>query len=111
MRFQTLTQSSLDRNSAIILAKSIVHSKVDYCNSLLCGLPSSIIRLQHVQNFLGGVVYKSSRFPAHTSSLLNNLHWLPETQRIKYNIALLTFKTLHFGTQSYLSELSLSAFT
>src|ERR1700759_1970420 len=43
-------RSSLDSNSAIILANSLVHSKLDYCNSLLYGLPtSSIIRLQHVQ--------------------------------------------------------------
>ena len=37
--------SSLDRNSAIILANSFVHSKIDYCNSLLFNLPdTSIIR-------------------------------------------------------------------
>jgi hypothetical protein len=35
-------RSSLDRNSALILANSLVHSKTDYyCNSLLYGLPIS----------------------------------------------------------------------
>src|SRR5713226_3932125 len=37
----------LDKNSAIILANSIVHSKLDYCNSLLYNLPaSSTVHLQ-----------------------------------------------------------------
>src|SRR6201995_3715577 len=101
-------RSSLDRSSAIILGNSLVHSKLDYCNSLLYGLPSSsIIRLQHVQNSLARVVCNSSRFQAHSTSLLNNLHWLPVTQRITYKIALLTFKTLRFVKPSYLSELLL----
>jgi len=99
-------RTSLDRNSAIILANSIVHSKLDYCNSLLYGLPSSSInRLQHVQNSLARVVCKCSKFQAHTSFLLNKLHWLPVTQRINYKIALLTFKTLHSGKPAYLSDL------
>jgi hypothetical protein len=46
-------RSSLDVDSAIIFASSLVHSKIDYCNSLLHALPaSSIVRLQHVQNSL-----------------------------------------------------------
>ena len=99
-------RSSLDRSSAIILANSLVHSKLDYCNSLLYGLPaSSTIRLQYVQNSLARVVCKSSRRQAHTSALLKSLHWLPVTQRIKYKIALLTFKTLHHGKPAYLSDL------
>ena len=32
-------RSSLDENSAIILANSLVQSKLDYCNSLYLGLP------------------------------------------------------------------------
>lgn len=99
-------RSSLDKNSAILLGNSIVHSKLDYCNSLLYGLPaSSTIRLQRVQNSLARAVCRSSRLMARSSSLLRELHWLPVSQRIKYKIALLTFKTLHFGKPSYLSEL------
>ena len=50
-------RSSLDRTSAIILANSLVHSKIDYSSSLLYKLPdTSIIRLQRVQNSLARVV-------------------------------------------------------
>ena len=98
--------SSLDRNSATILANSLVHSKLDYCNSLLYGLPdASIIRLQRVQNSLARVVCKSSKRSAHSITLLKTLHWLPIPQRIKYKIALLTYKLLHSGKPSYLADL------
>ena len=36
-------RTSLDENSAIILANSLVQSKVDYCNSLYSGLPEITI--------------------------------------------------------------------
>ena len=99
-------RSSLDRTTAILLANSIVHSKMDYCNSLLYGLPqSSTIRLQRVQNSLARVVCRSSKFKSNSSNLLRELHWLPVHQRIKYKIALLTFKTLHFSKPSYLADL------
>ena len=99
-------RSSLDMNSAIILANALVHSKIDYCNSLFYGVPSSsIVRLQYVQNSLARVVCNASKFQSHSSTLLRKLHWLPIPERIQYKIALLTFKTLKFGLPSYLSDL------
>ena len=101
-------RSSLDKNSAIILANSIVHSKLDYCNSLLYGLPDGTThRLQIVQNALARVVCKSSKFRSNTDSLLRSLHWLPIPERIKYKIAVLTFKTRLFSKPSYLFDLLL----
>ena len=83
-----------------------MHSKLDYCNALFSGLPlSSISRLQRIQNSLARVVCNSSRFSASTSSLLQRLHWLPVSKRINYKIAVLTFKTIHSGKPSYLSDL------
>ena len=102
-------RSSLDFDSAIILANSIVHSKLDYCNSLFSGLPiSSISRLQRVQNSLARIVYKCKKFSSSTASLLNRLHWLPIAQRIKYKIAFLTYKALYFHKPSYLFDLLVS---
>jgi len=99
-------RSSLDFDSSVILANSIIHSKLDYCNSLFSGLPiSSISRLQRVQNALARVVCKSRKFSSPSSSLLKRLHWLPVDQRIKFKIAVLTFKAMQFGKPSYLSDL------
>jgi len=99
-------RSSLDFDSSVILANSIIHTKLDYCNSLFSGLPnSSISRLQRVQNSLARVVCRSRKFSCPTSSLLNRLHWLPVIQRIQFKIAVLTFKSLQSGKPSYLSDL------
>jgi hypothetical protein len=47
-------RSSIDTNSAIILANSLVSSILDFCNSLYYGLPAiSLDRLQKVQKFPG----------------------------------------------------------
>ena len=92
-------QSSLDINSAIILANSLVSSKLDYCNSLYYGLPAvSLDRLQKVQNSLARVVDPSVR--RHHQKL----HWLSIHQRIHFKIASLTFKTLQDLQPSYLSD-------
>ena len=99
-------RSSLDRTSAIILANSLVHSKIDYCNSLLFQLPTtSIIRLQRVQNSLARVICNATKRQSHSIDLLKSLHWLPISERIKYKIAVLTYKVLQHGQSSYLADL------
>ena len=69
-------RSSLDKNSAIILANSLVSSKLDYCNSLYYNLPAvSLDRLQKVQNALARVVVPSVRRHHHITPTLKTLHW------------------------------------
>ena len=99
-------RSSLDIDSAIVLANSLVSSKLDYCNSLLYHLPdSSIDRLQLVQNALARAVVPSVKKYDHISPTLKKLHWLPIRQRIEFKIASLTFKTLTFDQPLYLRQL------
>jgi hypothetical protein len=99
-------RSSLDKNSAIIFANALVQSKFDYCNSLLFGLPSNtIIRLQYVQNSLARVVCNTTKFRSKTTRLLKSLHWLPINERIKFKIAVLTFKAINVAKPSYLTDL------
>ena len=99
-------RSSLDHSSALLLANSLVSMKLDYCNSLLYGLPkTSLNRLQRVQNSLARVVDLSVKFSQHISPTLRKLHWLPIVQCITYKIASLTFKTLHHKQPSCLFDL------
>ena len=77
-------------------AKSLVHSfvstKLDYCNSLLYGLPQyQLNRLQRVLNCAARVVAQVGRREPITNILMG-LHWLPVCARIEYKILLLTFK-------------------
>jgi len=49
----------LDHKTANTTATSIVHSKLDYCNSLYYNLPNTQLnRLQHFQNFLACAIVK-----------------------------------------------------
>ena len=99
-------RSSLDMNSAKLLANALVSSKLDYCNSLFYNLPkTSINRLQHVQNSLARFVVPSVKRCHHISPTLAKLHWLPIRQRIEFKIATITHKTLQNRQPSYLLDL------
>ena len=98
--------SLINRNPAIVLVNVPVHSRLDYCNALLNGLPyTSIVRRQYVQNSLTRVVRNTTKFRSHTETLLKSLHWLPIPEHIKFKIASLTFKAINFRKPSYLSDL------
>jgi len=74
------------------LATSLIHSRVDYTNSVIHG--STIFkRLQSVQNSKSRVVLRHySHHPA--GDLLSELHWLPVQSRISFKIACLAYKIL-----------------
>ena len=97
---------SLDLNSAVLLANSLVSSHLDYANSLCYGLPKySIKRLQRVQNSLARVVISSCKKYDHIQPVLHQLHWLPIERRIEFKLATLTFKVLTHSQPTYLSAL------
>jgi len=80
--------SSLDKNSVIVLANSLVSSKLDYCSLQLpliifrqfpssYNLPAVFLdRLQKVQNALARVVVPSVRRHHHITPTLKDLDWL-----------------------------------
>ena len=97
----------LDTKTASTIATSIVHSKLDYCNSLYHNLPKcQITRLQQIQNSLARAVVKAPKF-THTTPILRSLHWLKITERIEYKLLSLTNKVLTTTQPSYLHNLSL----
>ena len=89
----------------LFLHNYIVHSKLDYCNSLYFNLPNSQInRLQQIQNSLARTVVKSPRF-SHITPVINFLHWLKIKERIEYKLLSLTSKVLTTSQPTYLSKL------
>ena len=80
-------------------------SKLDYCNSLLYGVPQHLIRrLQRVQNSAARLV-SGTRRREHITPTLYILHWLPVQYRVKYKVLLYAYKALHDRAPGYLCEL------
>ena len=93
------------RYAAQLLVHVLATSKLDYCNSLLYGLPKyPINQLQRVQNAVARVVTVSPK-SCHITPVLKNLHWLPIDLRIEFKILIITYKALHGLAPTYVKDL------
>ena len=87
------------------LVHAFITSRVDYCNSLLAGLPAKTTqRLQYVQNSAARILTKT-RKSEHITPVLYSLHWLPVEQRITFKLLLHVFKAVKHTGPAYLQEL------
>jgi len=81
-----------------------VVSKLDYCNSVLAGLPDTLLqRLQSVLNAAARLVF-SARIAEHTTPLLLELHWLKVPERIQFRLCVLVYRCLQGTAPSYIGE-------
>ena len=104
-----ITQWCIVCSKVVLHTKSLVHafiiSRIDYCNSLLYGLPAcQLNKMQRVLNAAARLVCKAPRY-SHVTTLLRELHWLPIRQRVKFKIILFAFKAIHGFAPPYISEL------
>ena len=87
------------------LVVSLVLWRIDCCNSLLAGLPQSLVgKLQRVQSSAARLVVRVLPH-VHITPVLRHLHWLPVRARISYKTACLCFNAIIFSNPVYLSDL------
>ena len=93
----------LTKDIACSVARSIVLSRLDYCNSLLYkSSEKNIAKLQRIQNSLVKIIYELP-WKTSTKTYMEELHWLPVRERITYKIGVMTYKCKYNLAPSYLS--------
>ena len=98
-------RSSLTEDACKMLVHSLVTSRLDYCNSLLAGLPdTSLDPLRKVQYRAARLITRTP-MRDHMTPVLKDLHWLKIPQRIDFKLLVLTFKCLHDQAPRYLADL------
>jgi hypothetical protein len=88
-----------------ILTQALVISRLDYCNSVLSGLPSSTLQP------LSSVLHNAARLIKglgprdHITPTLQQLHWLPIHARITFKISLLMYHVQSGTSPSYMASM------
>ena len=95
----------LDRPTVEKLVNATITSRLDYCNSLMFGIPKDLMsQLQKRQNHAARVITQWRKYD-HITPVLVDLDWLPVKQRIDFKILLLTYKALNGLAPAYIREL------
>ena len=85
-------RKSLSIDAAATLVHSFVGSRIDFCNSLLHGLPKyQLDKLERVQNTAARLVGMQGKF-CHITVVLLQFHWLPVLFRVNFKILLSALK-------------------
>ena len=104
-RLRTVRRS-LTKESLLTLVHAFVTSRIDHCNAVLYGSSVYLLdRLQSVLNSAVRLILNAPKFSRISSTILDELHWLPIERRIRYKIALLVRHCIAEMAPEYLVEL------
>ena len=111
MIYMIIIRHTLDLKTACVIATSLVHSTLDYCNSLYLNLPQKqISRLKLLQNSLARAVTGTPK-TEHITPVLKSLLWLKIEERIHYKFISLTksslLRTTFFRNHNTVDNLSI----
>ena len=99
-----ISTQSMTAQAAKTVAAAFISSRLDYCNSLLYGLPDTLLRkLQSVQNTTMWLITGTRRCD-HITLVLRELHWLPIRERVKFKVACLVRQSLSRQAPLYLAD-------
>jgi hypothetical protein len=87
-------RSYLDASTAHRLVHAFILSRLDYCDSTFCGLPSALLdRLKMVLNSAARLILRVRR-REHVMRPLQYLNWLPIWRIIDFKLAVLAYRCL-----------------
>ena len=88
------------------LIHALVTVRIDYCNSLLYGLPEySLHILQKILKTAARILCRVLKFDHISVKLSETLHWLPVHQRVIFKILILMYQAYHETAPQYLFDL------
>jgi len=97
----------LTRGTAQILVQALVITRLDYCNSLLAGLPNNLNNqalTTHPERSSTPRVQPTKILPCN-SPLFRDLHWLPVIARVRFKTLVLTLMAVSGTVPTYLQTL------
>ena len=98
-------RNHLSQEATETLVQGLIHSYLDFCNSLFANIPDyQINRLQTIQNRAARLV-ANAPYDHPSTPILKSLHWLPVRARIQFKILVTVFKCLNGTAPAYLKEL------
>jgi len=87
------------------VVNSFVVSRVNYCNSLLAGMPQyQLDWLQSVTNTDARLVLGVGKFDRIRHLQSDRLHWLPVHKWVQFKLCLLAYKAVHSLAPQYLAD-------
>ena len=95
----------LTKEATKTLVSAFVLSRLDYCNTLLAGVPNVLLaKLQLVMNNAARLV-TGAKVSRHITPVLAALHWLPIHARVSYKLAVMGFSSAAGIAPSYIQEM------
>jgi len=95
----------LNEHCLRVLVQALVISRLDYCNSVLAGLPKSTLQPLTSVLHAAARVIKDLKPRDHITPSLQQLHWLPIQARITFKICLLMFNIYTGSAPQYMTSL------
>ena len=97
---------SLTQKSILMFVHSFICNRIDYCNSVLYGASRfQLDRLQSILNAAARIILRIPKYSHISTSIRDELHWLPVRFRPEFKICLFVRNCLVGTAPAYLQEL------